>query len=137
MRAPTGGGAGRGAAPPPARWAARVGATAWTTTTTLLLAALLLLLQQAGPANAQSAATPLSTWAQKLGGQNGDDVVRALATDAQGSTYVAGDFRSASITIGGKRLGNTGTGKTDVFVVRRSQGGWGGWWCLCLADDKL
>lgn len=91
--------------------AAAAAAAAWTLLTVMLALA--------RPVRGQQQ-QQLEAWAQKLGGQHGHDTVKALATDAQGNTYVAGDFRSGAITIGGKRLVNTEKSKADVFVVRSS-----------------
>jgi hypothetical protein len=105
---------------------ARTGMAAALAASLLPLLLALLALAPIAPARAQTTtttttattATPLAQWAQKLGGQHGDDMPKAAVTDAQGATYVAGDFRSGAITIGSKRLTNSLVGKTDVFAVR-------------------
>lgn len=122
MRGPTGGGrVGRGGQPSAStRMQARTGTAALAASLLPLLLALLVLAPIA-PASAQTTATtttPLAQWAHRLGGQHGDDMPKAAVTDAQGATYVAGDFRSGAITVGSKRLVNSLVGKTDVFAVR-------------------
>lgn len=127
MRGTTGGGGARGGGGRGMQMQARTTATAAAALAALLpLLLLVLALAPIAPAHAQTTTTttaatssqPLGLWAQKLGGQHGDDTLKAVATDAQGATYVAGDFRSGAINIGSKRLTNSFATKTDVFVVR-------------------
>jgi hypothetical protein len=84
-------------------------------------------------AAAAAAAAPLAQYGVRVFGGPGDEVVRAVAVDAQGAAYVVGDFSSASVTIGTRKLLNSGTKGTDMFVAKISRGGqvewaysWGG-----------
>jgi len=54
-------------------------------------------------------------WAKNAGGSGFDEAV-AIKTDAAGNTYVAGQFKSSSITFGSVTL--TNSGNYDLFLVK-------------------
>jgi hypothetical protein len=58
-------------------------------------------------------------WAKGAGG-NDNDMSYGVAVDANGNSYIAGGFRSASITFGSFYLSNSNPlgGEYDVFVVK-------------------
>ena len=72
-------------------------------------------------------ASGVATWAKSYGsvpgsgGANGDDVGRAVATDALGNVFVTGSFRGATLTIGGTTL--TAAAEHDAFVFALSGAG--------------
>lgn len=65
-----------------------------------------------------SAQTPDWSWTQSSGGGNHGDWAYATQVDNQGNIYVAGAFKSASITFGSIILTNTVVGFNDMFLVK-------------------
>jgi len=61
-------------------------------------------------------------WAKRAGGADWDNA-RALALDGSGNVYLAGSFRSPSITFGSFTLTNTAAGNYDAFLVKYDAGG--------------
>jgi hypothetical protein len=61
--------------------------------------------------------TPAWSWAQNAGGAEGDWSY-AVKTDENGNVYVAGSFKSATITFGTFTLANTAVGSNDLFLVK-------------------
>ena len=61
-------------------------------------------------------------WAKRAGGADWDNA-RALAVDGNGNIYLAGSFRSPSITFGSFTLTNTAAGMYDGFLVKYDAGG--------------
>ena len=57
------------------------------------------------------------SWAQNAGGAEGDWSY-AVKTDENGNVYVAGSFKSATITFGTFTLTNTAVGSNDLFLVK-------------------
>lgn len=56
-------------------------------------------------------------WAKNAGG-NLLDFSQSISTDASGNSYVAGGFRSATITFGSTTLTNTNIGWDEIFLVK-------------------
>lgn len=54
----------------------------------------------------------------RFGGSSGDDVAEHVATDPFGNILVAGEFSSATITIGTTTLTRSGGAFNDVFVTK-------------------
>jgi len=61
-------------------------------------------------------------WAKRAGGADWDNA-RAIAVDGVGNVYLAGSFRSPSITFGSITLTNTVAGIYDAFLVKYDAGG--------------
>jgi len=61
--------------------------------------------------------TPAWSWAQNADGAEGDWSY-AVKTDGNGNVYVAGSFKSATITFGVFTLTNTAAGFNDLFLVK-------------------
>ncbi|MDP4266381.1 MAG: T9SS type A sorting domain-containing protein [Bacteroidota bacterium] len=59
-------------------------------------------------------------WAKSAGGKN-DDEAYAIATDNQGYTYVAGAFKSSSLSFGTWNLNTKGS--YDMFIAKYDQNG--------------
>ena len=73
--------------------------------------------------SAAEAQAPAWSRASRIGG-SGRDAGEAIAVDAAGNTYVAGQYNSASITIGTTTLTKLGSGTTnDMFVAKYSPAG--------------
>ena len=70
-------------------------------------------------ANAQ---TPNWQWALNIGG-NDYEAENSIATDASGNVYIAGNFRSSTITLGTFTLTNAGGGNEDMFIVKCDSNG--------------
>jgi len=73
---------------------------------------------------------PAQTFALKVGGVRFDDTIRSIAVDADGVTYVFGEFSSPTMSMGGIKLTNVGTSNladskpsTDLFLARIGRGG--------------
>lgn len=67
-----------------------------------------------------SSQTPHWLWAKGFGGDYVDKA-NALATDADGNVYMAGEFYSSSITLGSTTLYNTGL--SDIYIVKLDSSG--------------
>ncbi|HYV92901.1 MAG TPA: SBBP repeat-containing protein [Chitinophagales bacterium] len=90
------------------------------------------------------AQSPGWSWAKGIGG-NGDDFPDAIATDASGNVYMAGEFKSATMVIGSTIL--TNQGGPDMFIAKydsmgnalwaKSAGGWYYDFISSLACDGL
>ena len=61
-------------------------------------------------------------WAKRAGGADWDNA-RAVAVDGPGNIYLAGSFRSPSITFGSITLTNTAAGMYDAFLVKYDSDG--------------
>ncbi len=59
-------------------------------------------------------------WAISAGG-SGDDEAQSVAVDSSGNAFIAGVFRSSSITFGSQTLTNSGL--TDMFIVKYDASG--------------
>jgi hypothetical protein len=60
---------------------------------------------------------PAWSWAQNAGGAEGDWSY-TVKTDGNGNVYVAGSFKSPTITFGTFTLTNTAAGSNDLFLVK-------------------
>ncbi len=60
-------------------------------------------------------------WANRAGG-TGTDYGRGIAVDANGNSYVTGDFFSSTITFGSTTLSNTGNNQ-DIYLVKYDAAG--------------
>ncbi|MCX6244164.1 MAG: SBBP repeat-containing protein [Bacteroidetes bacterium] len=70
--------------------------------------------------NLSYAQTPDWLWAKGAGGTD-NDIPQSVAVDASGNPYMAGWFKSPTITFGSYTL--TNTGGEDVFLVKYDAGG--------------
>ncbi|MBI4929666.1 MAG: hypothetical protein HY841_02810, partial [Bacteroidetes bacterium] len=61
-------------------------------------------------------------WAKSAGGNN-PDCPASVSSDASGNVYVAGTFRSSSITFGSTTLTNTNSGWAEIFIVKYDASG--------------
>ncbi len=61
-------------------------------------------------------------WAKSAGG-SGEDAATAVATDMLGYCYLAGYFKSSSVSIGTNPLTKNGPGFQDIFVTEYNSGG--------------
>lgn len=78
-----------------------------------------------------AASSGVATWAKSYGsvpgagGANGDDIGRAVTTDAAGNVFVTGSFRGSTLTVGAKTL--TASAQHDAFVFALSSAGTALW----------
>jgi len=56
-------------------------------------------------------------WAKSAGG-NKNDYGNSISTDINGNSYITGEFKSNTITIGSTTLTNAGSYSSDIFVVK-------------------
>jgi len=80
--------------------------------------------------SSETATAPSQTFALKVGGVRFDDNIRSIAVDADGVTYVLGEFSSPTMSMGGIKLTNVGTTNladsiplSDLFLARIGRGG--------------
>ncbi|MFA4852315.1 MAG: SBBP repeat-containing protein [Bacteroidales bacterium] len=83
-------------------------------------------------------------WAKSAGGTS-DDLANSVAVDSSGNTYLAGRFRSPTITFGSTTLTNAGVNHADIFLAKydangnvlwaKSSGGTGNDWANSVAVD--
>lgn len=87
----------------------------------------------ANGASATAATAPLALYGLRVAGGSGNVNIKGMAVDTQGSAYVVGDFSSASLTIGARKLANAGKSGSDIFIAKVTRSGqvewaysWGG-----------
>jgi hypothetical protein len=64
-------------------------------------------------------------WATSAGGNNYDEIARAIANDASGNVYITGTFRSSSLSFGAITLANADTtgNSWDIFIAKYDSNG--------------
>ncbi|MCX6272709.1 MAG: hypothetical protein NTU44_16130 [Bacteroidetes bacterium] len=65
-------------------------------------------------------------WARSFGG-TGDDIVNSSATDHSGNTFLAGSFKSSSISFGASILTNADVNYSDIFFAKYDSNGQAIW----------
>lgn len=63
-----------------------------------------------------------TVWAKTFGGTDGE-IGNSIAVDATGNVYITGWYTSSTIAFGTSTLTNSGSGSSDIFIVKLSSAG--------------